>query len=46
MKKKLYHSKKWLAMQRKNGLTIDQIAKECGVSYQIIDIYLKRFKIK
>lgn len=43
---KLYHSKKWLALQRSKGLTIDQIAKQCGVSYQIIDIYLKKFGIR
>ena len=43
---KLYHSRKWLEAQRKKGLTIDQIAKQCNVSYQMIDIYLKRFGIK
>lgn len=43
---KLYHSKKWLQAQRSKGRTIDEIAKQCGVSYQIIDVYLKRFGIK
>lgn len=43
---KLYHSKKWLELQRKKGLTIDQIAKQCGVSYQMIDVYLKKFGIR
>lgn len=43
---KLYHSKKWLELQRKKGLTIDEIAKTCGVSYQMIDVYLKKFGIR
>lgn len=43
---KLYHSKKWLEQQRRNGKTIAEIAKQCGVSYQMIDIYLKKFGIK
>lgn len=43
---KLYHSKRWLEQQRKKGLTIDQIAKQCDVSYQMIDIYIKRFGLK
>ena len=43
---KLYHSKKWLELQRKKGMTIAEIANLCGVSYQMIDVYLKRFNIK
>lgn len=43
---KLYHSKKWLEAQRKKGRTIDDIAKQCGVSYQMIDVYLKKWNIK
>jgi len=43
---KLYHSKKWLTLQRKQGKTIDEIAKQCQVSYQIIDVYLKKFNIR
>jgi len=43
---KLYHSKKWLELQRKRGKSIDDIAKMCGVSYQMIDVYLKKFGVK
>lgn len=43
---KLYHSKKWLELRRKQGKTIAEIAKECDVSYQMIDIYLKKYGIK
>lgn len=43
---KLYHSKRWLELQRKQGKTIDQIAKQCNVSYQMIDVYLKKFGIR
>lgn len=46
MNKKLYHSKAWLERQRKSGMTIKQIADKCGVSYQMIDVYLRRFGIK
>lgn len=43
---KLYHSKKWMEAQRKRGKTIQDIADQCGVSYQIIDVYRKKFNIK
>jgi len=43
---KLYHSRIWLERQRKNGKTIADIAKECDVSYQMIDVYLKKFGIR
>lgn len=43
---KLYHSRKWLELQRKKGLTIAEIAKQCDVSYQMVDIYLKKFGLK
>lgn len=44
--KKLYHSKAWLKLQRTKGKTINDIAKECGVSAQIIDVYLTKFGLK
>lgn len=43
---KLYHSKKWLAQQRSAGKSIKAIAEQCDVSYQIIDVYLKKFNLK
>lgn len=46
MNKKLYHSKAWLMQQRMAGKTIDQIAQQCDVSYQIIHVYLKKFGIR
>jgi Zn-dependent peptidase ImmA (M78 family) len=46
MDKKLYHSKAWLKLQRSKGKTIADIAKDCGVSYQMIDVYLKKFGLK
>jgi DNA-binding transcriptional regulator LsrR (DeoR family) len=46
MRKKLYHSAAWLKLQRTKGKTVTDIAKECGVSAQIIDVYLKRFGLK
>lgn len=46
MRKKLYHSKAWLQLQRSKGKNITEIAKMCGVSAQIIDVYLKKFGLK
>lgn len=46
MRKKLYHSKAWLQNQRTKGKSITEIAKECGVSAQIINVYLKKFNLK
>lgn len=46
MRKKLYHSKAWLKLQRGKGKSITDIAKECGVSAQIIDVYLKKYGLK
>lgn len=46
MRKKLYHSRAWLQLQRKKGKSITDIAKECGVSYQVVDVYLKKYGIK
>jgi hypothetical protein len=46
MKKKLYHSKAWLRSQRAKGKTITDIARECGVSAQIINVYLKKHGLK
>lgn len=46
MRKKLYHSKAWLKLQRSKGKSITEIAKECGVSAQVIDVYLKKFGLK
>lgn len=46
MNQKLYHSKAWLQLQRKKGLTVTDIAQRCGVSAQIIDVYLKKFGLK
>lgn len=46
MKKKLYHSKAWLKLQRSKGKSITEIAAMCGVSAQIIDVYLTRFGLK
>lgn len=46
MKKKLYHSKAWLKLQRSKGKTVTDIARECGVSAQIIDVYLKKYGLK
>jgi transposase len=43
---KLYHSRKWLEQQRRAGKTIAEIAKQCDVSYQMIDVYLKKWNIK
>jgi len=43
---KLYHSRRWLEAQRKKGRTIDDIAKQCDVSFQIIDVYCKKWGIK
>lgn len=43
---KLYKSKAWLALRRKQGKTIAEIAQECGVSYQMIFNQLKEFSIK
>lgn len=43
---KLYHSKRWLEQQRKAGKNIKEIAEQCDVSYQIVDIYLKKFGIR
>jgi transposase len=46
MRKKLYHSAAWLKLQRSKGKSITEIAKECGVSAQIINVYLKKYGIK
>lgn len=46
IRKKLYHSKAWLKLQRSKGKSITQIANECGVSAQVIDVYLKKFGLK
>jgi transposase len=46
MRKKLYHSKAWLQIQRSKGKSITEIAKECGVSAQIINVYLKKHGLK
>jgi transposase len=46
MQAKLYHSKAWLKLQRSKGKTIAEIANMCGVSYQMIDIYLTKFNLK
>lgn len=43
---KLYKSRLWLERQRKAGKSIKEIADECGVSFQIVDRYLKKFRIK
>lgn len=43
---KLYHSKAWLKLQRGKGRTITEIADQCGVSAQIINVYLKKFGLK
>ena len=44
--RKLYHSKAWLKLQRSKGKTVTEIAKMCGVSAQIVDLYLKKFGLK
>lgn len=46
MKKKLYHSQAWLKLQRSKGKSVTEIAKQCNVSAQIIDVYLKKFGLK
>jgi DNA-binding transcriptional regulator LsrR (DeoR family) len=46
VKKKLYHSAAWLKLQRSKGRSITDIAKECGVSAQIINVYLKKHGLK
>jgi hypothetical protein len=46
LRKKLYHSKSWLKLQRTKGKSIEDIAKECGVSPQIVHVYLKKYGLK
>ena len=46
MNKKLYHSKDWLRLQRSKGKSITEIAAMCGVSAQIVHVYLKKFGLK
>jgi hypothetical protein len=36
-----YTTPAWLKLQRTKGKTVTDIARECGVSAQIIDVYLK-----
>lgn len=46
MKMKLYTSKQWLwARYVRDGLTVSEIAKQCGVSYQTIQNYLEKFDL-
>ena len=46
MKKKLYHSKAWLKLQRSKGYSVTEIAKMCNVSAQIINVYLDKHGLK